>query len=95
MTQIGTFLLEKKSLSNPALDEVELRDGVNDFKNIFFKFGKEVALWGFDAEVGYNVWRGLSLFAGGFYFHRDNVETLGGPFFRLYYAYQIRSTSFL
>ena len=68
-------------------DKTSLIDGVAPFKNILFKTGYEVALWGLDGEVGYEVFEGLSFFAGGFYFHRDKVETVTGPFARVNWTY--------
>ena len=70
-----------------AFDKTALIDGVAPFKNILFKTGYEVALWGLDGEVGYEVFEGLSFYGGGFYFHRDKVDTVAGPFARMNWTY--------
>jgi hypothetical protein len=83
----GYIPFGKTRQKTTAFDTAILIDGVFPFKNILFRAGREIALWGIDAEVGYNVWKGLSLFAGGFYFHRNQAATVVGPFGRLYWTY--------
>jgi hypothetical protein len=76
-----------------VFDETSLIDGTAPFKNILFKTGQEIALWGFDAEIGYNIWKDFSLFAGGFYFYRNQAAMVAGPFGRLYWTYDFGFTN--
>ncbi|NGX30896.1 MAG: Invasin [Chlamydiae bacterium] len=73
----------KTRIREKEFDKVELRDGDNNFKNIWYVRGQEVALWGLDGEIGYNFWKWFSLFAGGFYFDRKGVPSLAGPMGRI------------
>ena len=82
----------KTSIFDPNFNKSELRPGVGPFQNIWFVDGREAALWGFDAEVGYRFFGELSLFLGGFYFHKNNVDTVAGPFARLNWAYYFNSS---
>ncbi|NGX30898.1 MAG: Invasin [Chlamydiae bacterium] len=69
----------KKRKRDVEADQTELRDGIAPFKNIWFIGGKEVALYGFDGEIGYEVIHGVSFFVGGFYFNRKNTSKIMGP----------------
>ena len=79
----GYLPVGKKTKRVAAFDQVELVEGLNNFKNILFVQGAEVALYGFDAEIGYEILRGMALFGGGFYFHRKTAPTLTGPMGRI------------
>jgi hypothetical protein len=64
-------------------DITKLADSGGAFQNILFKEGMEVALWGFDAEVGYELFPNFSFFAGGFHFDRKDAQHISGPFLRM------------
>jgi hypothetical protein len=83
----GYFPIGNTRKGMGPFNQIELQDGIFPFINIFIVNGQEVALWGFDAEVGYNIWKGLSLFAGGFYFDRKATQRITGPFCRVYWTY--------
>ncbi len=51
----------------------------NVYGHILYAKGRESALPGVDGEVGYNVFGGLNIFAGGYFFHRSSVPTVWGP----------------
>lgn len=79
----GYLPVGKKQKRVNEFDHITLIDGTLNFKNILFVQGAEVALYGFDAEVGYELISGLRVFAGGFYFHRKTALTLTGPMGRI------------
>ncbi len=61
-----------------------------DYKNvsnIYYGAGYERAMTGFDAEIGNNIWRGLTVYAGGYYFDAHNVKAIGGPRARATYTW--------
>ena len=82
----GYFPVGRTRKRAGTFDKTELRDGVGSFKNIYFVEGQEVALWGFDAEIGYEVLDNFSLFVGGFHFDRSGAKNVSGPFARLYWT---------
>ncbi|NGX30894.1 MAG: hypothetical protein K940chlam8_00248 [Chlamydiae bacterium] len=86
----GYFPVGDTSKRAMFFDKAKLVDA-GSFKNILFVKGMELALWGFDGELGYNFWKGLSAFAGGFYFHRNDAKTFAGPMARLYFAFDTNS----
>ncbi|MCP4474178.1 MAG: hypothetical protein GY821_06350 [Gammaproteobacteria bacterium] len=51
----------------------------NVYGYILYAKGRESALPGVDGEVGYKVFGGLNIFAGGYFFHRSSVPTVWGP----------------
>ncbi|NGX30895.1 MAG: hypothetical protein K940chlam8_00249 [Chlamydiae bacterium] len=89
----GYFPFGDTSQRADLFDVAKLQTAIAPFQNIIFKRGMEVALWGFDGEIGYNVWQGLSFFLGGFYFHRNNADTVTGPFARVNWRFNLNSTN--
>ncbi len=51
------------------------------YENIIYDDNEEVAMYGVDAEVGYNIPKtdGLTMYAGGYYFTAPNTKVFGGP----------------
>ena len=89
----GYFPIGDTQKKASQFDIVQLGSSGGLFQNIFFKEGMEVALWGFDAEVGYELFEGFSLFAGGFYFDRSGAQHLGGPMLRSRYVVDFRDNA--
>jgi hypothetical protein len=70
---------------------------VNDFRyNISYEQGKERALPGMDAEIGFDVTSGLTVYGGGYYFDHSNARRIAGPKLRATYTfYRAQSHWFL
>ncbi len=63
------------------------QEGSGVYGHIFYANGRETALPGVDGEVGYNVIAGLTLYGGGYYYHRSGSPTLSGPKGRVEYIF--------
>jgi hypothetical protein len=55
--------------------------------NIYYGAGYERAMTGFDAEIGNNLWRGLTVYAGGYYFDAPHLKAVTGPRARATYTW--------
>jgi hypothetical protein len=55
--------------------------------NIAFAAGKERALPGGDAEIGYDITHHLTVYAGGYYFDHSDVSSISGPKLRATYTF--------
>lgn len=64
------------SAPNPQSFSFQKRGG---YRNIGFTETKEQALPGVDAEIGHTLVDGLTVYAGGYYFHDNNTKALSGP----------------
>ena len=66
-----------------------------DNTRICYGRGVERSMGGWDAEAGYDIWRGLRGYAGMYVFAADRVKTAVGPNFRLQYDITARHNRLL
>ena len=83
----GYLPVGKSKFFDEGMAEVKLQPSGN-YQNILYRFGQEAASPGFDLEVGYEFIRGLTLYAGGYYYKRASFPTIAGPLGRFRYIFE-------
>jgi len=83
--------------NNDALNVASLSSTSTSYRyNIAFEAGKERALPGADAEVGYDITPSLTVYGGGYYFDHSDARSIAGPKLRATYTlYRARAHQLL
>jgi hypothetical protein len=82
-----------KKYFNDAINRAYLSTpDASNIQNILCEQGQEEALPGFDAQAGYEIWRGLTIYGGGYYFGKSGVSTIAGPKLRATYTWYTKSS---
>jgi hypothetical protein len=90
----GYIAINPKAYSANAFNTASLvPTSTSDIYNIIYANGSEQILPGVDALLGYDFTNHLTIYGGGYYFHKTDVPTVFGPKLRATYTWYSRSRS--